>query len=92
LGGADHQRKGLRLDFTDAAVALPVGVVGVVQHDVPQLVGQRLDLRGVVHVGAHRHHAGGVVGLSIGAANRDGVRHVDDGEASGLDLLDQPLA
>lgn len=50
MGGADHQRDRFRLDLPDAAMLTRLVVVGTVQQDVAEFVGERFHLRGRVHV------------------------------------------
>lgn len=58
---------------------------------MPELVGERLDLGGVVHVHPHRHLAGHVVGQPVGTADRLGVGDQPQLEAVRCDLIGQAV-
>ena len=55
--GTDHQRDGLGFDLADAAMLPRLLVVGIVHHNMRELVREGLDLRGRVHVLPHRDGA-----------------------------------
>ena len=91
MGGADHQRHRLGLHLPDAAMLAGVLLVGAVHQDVPEFVGERLDLRGGVHVLPDRDRLRRVVRHTVGAVDHALVRHPQHGEPAILNQLGQTV-
>ncbi|MPM19448.1 hypothetical protein SDC9_65872 [bioreactor metagenome] len=89
--GTNHQRDGLGFDLADAAMLPRLVVVGIVHHNVRQLVREGLDLRGRVHVRPDRDRARLVVGDAVRAEDHAIVLHAQHLEPGHANLPRQPL-